>query len=152
MTKSVRYTDDKVESMYKRISELENEHKRFRRKIAELELGPHVRVITRTIPVEKSIETYEKKTTPDHSGTLMFFSFALRLFSSSSRLLEQTLDDFFASKPTIPLLKKSECQPNVLILSSFGSTNDQPLEFRPSLVQYSDSDDWAMFVLIFRWV
>lgn len=47
--------------MYKRISELETEHKNFRRKIAQLELGPNVNVITTTIPIEKSIDFYRSK-------------------------------------------------------------------------------------------
>ncbi|CAF0928943.1 unnamed protein product [Rotaria sordida] len=60
-TKSVRYTNEKVESMYKQISELENEHKNFRRKIAQLELGSHVNVLIKTIPSEKPIHFYTKK-------------------------------------------------------------------------------------------
>ena len=47
--------------MYKQISELEKEHKSFRRKIAQLELGSNVHVLTTTIPVEKRIDFYTKK-------------------------------------------------------------------------------------------
>lgn len=116
MTKSVRYTDVKVESMYKKLSQLEIEHKRFRRKIGQIELGPNVCVITRTIPVEKSIDFYEKK--------------------NERSVCEETLDEFFASKPSISLLNDVEDRPN----ETFGSKNDEPLQFRFSLVEYSDSD------------
>ena len=49
--------------MYKKISELESEHKNFRRKIAQLELGSHVNVLTHTIPSIKQIDFYTKKST-----------------------------------------------------------------------------------------
>ncbi len=49
--------------MYKRISELETEHRNFRRKIGQLELGPHVNILIKTIPIEKQIDFYTKKST-----------------------------------------------------------------------------------------
>ena len=49
--------------MYQRISELENEHKSFRRKIAQLEFGPDVNILTKTIPTTKEIDFYKKKPT-----------------------------------------------------------------------------------------
>jgi hypothetical protein len=49
--------------MYKQISELETEHKNFKRKIAQLELGPDVNVLIRTIPTVKQIDFYTKKST-----------------------------------------------------------------------------------------
>jgi len=65
--------------MYKRISELENEHKNFRRKIAQLELGPHVNILTKTIPIEKQIDFYTKKSTSRmyifNNKTKIFFLF-----------------------------------------------------------------------------
>lgn len=47
--------------MYERISELEKEHKNFRRKIGQIELGAEVNVLTRTIPVEKTVHFYAPK-------------------------------------------------------------------------------------------
>ena len=47
--------------MYGRISELEKEHKNFRRKIGQIELGAEVNVLTRTIPVEKTMHFYAPK-------------------------------------------------------------------------------------------
>ncbi len=49
--------------MYKRISELENEHKNFRRKIGQLEFGTNVNILVKTIPIEKQIDFYTKKST-----------------------------------------------------------------------------------------
>lgn len=49
--------------MYKQISDLENEHKSFRRKIAQLELGPDVNILIKTIPTTKQIDFYTKKST-----------------------------------------------------------------------------------------
>jgi hypothetical protein len=49
--------------MYKRISELETEHKNFRKKIGRLELGTNVNILTKTIPIEKQINFYTKKST-----------------------------------------------------------------------------------------
>ncbi len=49
--------------MYKRISELETEHKNFRRKIGQLELGPDVNILVKTIPIVKQIDFYTKKST-----------------------------------------------------------------------------------------
>jgi hypothetical protein len=49
--------------MYKRISELETELKNFRRKIGQLELGPHVNILKKTIPIIKQIDFYTKKST-----------------------------------------------------------------------------------------
>jgi hypothetical protein len=49
--------------MYKRISELETEHKSFRRKIAQLEFGTNVNILTKTVPIEKQIDFYTKKST-----------------------------------------------------------------------------------------
>jgi hypothetical protein len=49
--------------MYKRISELETEHKNFRRKIAQLEFGTNVNILTKTVPIEKQIDFYTKKST-----------------------------------------------------------------------------------------
>jgi hypothetical protein len=49
--------------MYKRISELESEHKSFRRKIGHIELGANINILTKTIPVEKQIDFYRKKST-----------------------------------------------------------------------------------------
>jgi len=135
MTKSVRYTDVKVESMYKKLSELEIEHKRFRRKIGQIELGPNVCVITRTIPVEKSIDAYEKKNESNRKGSFVF-RLTRRKTDVFVFVLEETLDEFFASKPSISLLNDVEDRPN----ETFGSKNDEPLEFRFSLVEYSDSD------------
>ncbi|CAF1677281.1 unnamed protein product, partial [Adineta ricciae] len=88
-TTSVRYTDEKVESMYKRISELETEHKNFRRKIAQLELGTDVNIITKTIPATKQIDFYTKKST----GKM------------------ETLDEFFSKKPELPLLSMDDYEP-----------------------------------------
>ena len=47
--------------MYQRISELEKEHRNFRRKIAQIEMGAEVNVLTRTITVDKSIHFYSPK-------------------------------------------------------------------------------------------
>lgn len=57
--------------MYKRIAELETEHKSFRRKIAQLELGPNVNVITTTVPIEKSIDFYKKKSVTNRELALI---------------------------------------------------------------------------------
>lgn len=55
--------------MYERISQLEFDHKQFRQKIAQLEFGPNVHVLTKTIPVRKSIDVYQRKSTePGNSG------------------------------------------------------------------------------------
>ncbi|CAF3446758.1 unnamed protein product [Rotaria socialis] len=86
-TTSVRYTDEKVESMYKRITQLESEHKKFRRKIAQLELGPNVNVLTTTVPVEKSIHFYKKKSMENQN---------------------ESLDDIFKTNHDLPLLSMDD--------------------------------------------
>ena len=58
--------------MYKRISELETEHKNFRRKIAQLELGTDVNIITKTIPATKQIDFYTKKSTGSEKFVFLF--------------------------------------------------------------------------------
>ena len=110
--------------MYKRISELEADHRNFRRKIAHIELGPHVNVLTRTIPVDKSLHFYTKKPIKQREN--------------------ETLDDVFREQPQLPLLAMDEYQPVSSPSLSTAMQNDQPLDFRidtRSLVEYSDSDE-----------
>ncbi|CAF0921416.1 unnamed protein product [Rotaria sp. Silwood1] len=117
-TTSVRYTNEKVESMYKQISELENEHKNFRRKIAQVELGANVNVLTKTIPVEKSIHFYTKK---------------------SINHQHETLNEFFNKKFDLPLLSMNDYQIESLEKNLTVINNDKPLK-NNTLVDYSDSD------------
>ncbi|CAF0947534.1 unnamed protein product [Rotaria sp. Silwood1] len=117
-TTSVRYTNEKVESMYKQISELENEHKNFRRKIAQVELGANVNVLTKTIPVEKSIHFYTKK---------------------SINHQHETLNEFFNKKIDLPLLSMNDYQIESLEKNLTVINNDKPLK-NNTLVDYSDSD------------
>ncbi|CAF4167579.1 unnamed protein product [Adineta steineri] len=111
-TTSVRYTDEKVESMYKQISELENEHKNFRRKIGQLEFGSNVNILVKTIPVEKQIDFYSKKSTNQ----------------------TESLDDFFNKKPDLPLLSMNEYEPVTVPVfdtnKSFPNKSLMSLKFR----------------------
>lgn len=121
--------------MYKTISELENEHKRFRRKIVELELGANVNVLTRTIPVQKSIDVYQTKIS-NQPG--LFNDLIERVSHSIVGFLDLTLDEFFATKPEIPLLKQEEYRP---IVARPWST-DEPLNFESSIDHW---DVWFLF-------
>jgi hypothetical protein len=118
--------------MYKRISELESEHKNFRRKIGQLEFGTNANILVKTIPIEKQIDFYTKKSTNRRkiiNKKQKKISFRYFYF-----LEQETLDEFFNNKPDLPLLSMNDYER----VSS--QINFSVIDNNKSLVDYSDSD------------